>query len=125
MNDIPVAADLLATNILLNHIDNVDGNIIGEIARTTVQKYEIIVRLLRYNNHKCQVSNINALSVFGCPKCNTFSSRRFNLERPLTTCGERVKNVYLRNVYQIRETIFDKVESSSVKYTNQQKLFKI
>ena len=31
---------------------------------------------------------------------------------------------YLRNVYQIRETLFDKPDSFGIKYTCEQKLFK-
>ena len=34
------------------------------------------------------------------------------------------KNVYPRNVYQIRETLFDKLDSFGIKYTSEQKLFK-
>ena len=47
MNDIPSVEDLLTLNILLYDIDIVDGNIIGELARRSVQKYENTVRLLR------------------------------------------------------------------------------
>ena len=125
MNDIPFVEDLLALSILLNDIDIVDGNIIGELARRSKQKYENSVRLLRYNNPKCYVSNINAvLQSFRCPNCDTFFNRTFNLERHLTTCSERVKNVYPMNVYQIRETLFDKLDSFGIKYTSQLKLFK-
>ena len=51
MNDVPTVEDLLALSILLYDIDNVDGNIVGEIARRSLQIYENTVRLLRYNNH--------------------------------------------------------------------------
>ena len=61
MNDIPTVEDLLTLNILLYDIDIVDGNIIGELARRSMQKYNNTVRLLRYNNHICYVSNINAV----------------------------------------------------------------
>ena len=47
MNDIPIVEDLLTLNILLYDIDVVDGNIIGELARRSVKKYENTVRLLR------------------------------------------------------------------------------
>ena len=47
MNYIPIVEDLLTLNILLYDIDIVDGNIVGEIARRSVQKYENTVRLLR------------------------------------------------------------------------------
>ena len=35
-----------------------------------------------------------------------------------------MKNVYPRIVYQIRETLFDKLDSFGIKYTSEQKLFK-
>ena len=46
------------------------------------------------------------------------------MEPNLTTCIERVKNVCPWNVYQIRETLFDKLVSFGIKYTSEQKLFK-
>ena len=125
MNDIPTVEDLLPLKILLHDVDIVDGNIIGELARRSVQNYENTVRLLRYNNHICYVNIINAVfQAFSCPNCDTFFNRTFSLERHLTTCSKRVKNMYPRNVYQIQETLFDKLDSFGIKYTNQQKLFK-
>ena len=53
MNDIPCVEDLLTLKIVLYDIDIVDGNIIGELARRSLQKYNNTVRLLRYNNHIC------------------------------------------------------------------------
>ena len=86
MNDIHFVEDLQTLNILLYDIA---GNIIGKLARRNVQKYENTVRLLRYNNHICYVNNINAvIQSFGCPNCDTFFHRTFNLERHLTTCSE-------------------------------------
>ena len=83
------------------------------------------VRRLRYNNHICYVNNINAVfQSFRCPNCGIFFNRTFNLEQHLTTCSERVKNVYPLNVYQIRKTLFDKLDSFGIKYTSEQKLFK-
>ena len=107
MNNIPSVEDLLTLNIVLYDINIVDVNTIGQLARGTLQKYNNTVRLLRYNNHICSVSNINeAFQAFHCPNCETFFNRTFNLERHLTTCNERVKNVYPGNVYQILETLF-------------------
>ena len=64
MNDIPFVEDLLTLNIVLYDIDIVDGNIIGELARRSVQKYENTVRLLRYNNHICYVNNMQSSNLF-------------------------------------------------------------
>ena len=124
-NDIPFVEDLLTLNFVLYDIDFVDGNIIAELARRSVQKNENTVRLLRYNNHIWYVNNINAVfQSFRCPNCDTFSNRTFNLERHLTTCSERVKNVYPKNVNQTQGTLFDKLDSFDTEYTNEQTLFK-
>ena len=61
MNDISTVEDLLTLNILLYDIDIVDGNIVGELARRIVLKYENTVRLLRYNIHICYLDDINAV----------------------------------------------------------------
>ena len=90
-----------------------------------MQKYGNTVQLLRYNNNICYVNNINAVfQSFRCPNCDTFFNRTFNWERKLTKCSERVKNVHPRNVYQIRETLFDNLDSFGIKYTSEQKLFR-
>ena len=52
MNDIPTVEGLLTLNILLYEIDILDGNIIRELARRSMQKYNNTVRLLRYNTHQ-------------------------------------------------------------------------
>ena len=125
INEIPFVEDLLTLNILLYDIVFVDGNVIGELARRNVKKCENTVRLLRYNNHICYENNINAVfQSFRCLICDTFFNRTFNLERHLTTCKERVKNVYPKNVYQTQETLFDKLNSFGIEYTNERTYFK-
>ena len=116
MNDIPSVADLLILNIVLCDIDNVDGNIIGDLARRSVQKYKYTVRLIRYNKHICYVNNLNEqlrenFQFFRCPICDSFFNRTFNLEQHLSLCSERVKDVYPGNVYQTQEFLFDNLDS--------------
>ena len=41
----------------------------------------------------------------------------------MVRCSERVKHIYLKNVYQLRETLFDKLDSFDIQYTDDQKLF--
>ena len=99
MNHIPVVEDLLTLNIVLYDNDIVDGNITGELARRSLQKYNNTVRLLRYNNRICYVSNINAVfQAFRYPNCDTFFIRTSNVERHLTTCSRRVK-ISIRGTY--------------------------
>ena len=74
MNDIPTVEDLLTLNILMYDVDFVNGNIIGEIARRSLQNYENTVQLLRHNNHICYVNSINAVfQSLRCPNFDTFS----------------------------------------------------
>ena len=58
LNDIPKVEDLLQLKIFLYDIDFVDGELIGELYRRSIQKYEKSVKLIRYNNHICYVKNI-------------------------------------------------------------------
>ena len=102
-----------------------DGELIGELCRRSIQKYEKSVKLLRYNNHICYVNKINALfKAFRCTTCDTFFSKTGNLERHLVTCSDRVKHIYPKNVYELRETLFEKLDAFNIPYKNEQKLFK-
>ena len=70
------------------------------------------------------MNNINAVfHSFRCPNCDTFFNITFNLELHLTTCSERVKNFYPKNVYQTHENLFDKLDSLGNEHANEQTLF--
>ena len=125
LNDIPKVEELLELNIFLYEIDFVDGELIGELCRRSFQKYEKSVKVLRYNNHICYVNNINALfKAFRCTTCDTFFSKTGNLERHLVTCSDRVKHIHPKNVYELRETLFEKLDAFNIKYRSEHKLFK-
>ena len=125
MNDPPIVEDLFLLIIFLYNIDILEGNNIGLLAWRILQEHKNNVKLLRYSNNVCYVSNINAgFQSFRCPNCDSFFKRTSNSERNLTTCSEGVKHVYPRNVYQLRETFFDKLDSIGFKYTSEQKNFK-
>ena len=123
--DIPKIEEMLHLNLFLSDIDFVDGELIGELCRRSIQKYEKSVKVLRYNNHICYVNNINALfKAFRCITCDTFFSKTGNLERNLVTCSDRVKHIYPKNVYKLRETLFEKLDAFNIPYENEQKSFK-
>ena len=124
LNDIPKIEDLLQLNIFLYDIDFVDGELFGELARRSIQKYENSVKALRYNNHICYVNNINALfKTFRCTTCDTILSKTGNLERHLVLCSDRVNHIYPKNVYELRETLFEKLDAFNIPFENEQKLF--
>ena len=121
LNDIPKVEDLLQLNIFLYDTDFVDGELIGELCRRSVQKYENSVKLSRYNNHMCYVNNINAFfKAFQCTTSYTFFSKAGNLERHLVTCSDRFKYIYPKNVYELREALFEKLDAFNIPYRNEQ-----
>ena len=125
MDDIPTVEEISGLNIFLYDVDIVEGSLVGELVRRSVQKHPSTVRLLRYNSHICNVANPHALfNAFSCPTCDCYFNRPGNLERHLTTCQERVKQVYPKSVYQLKETLFDKLDSFNIPYTDEQQLFK-
>ena len=124
MTDIPKVEEIFLLNSFLYDIDFVDGELIWELAGRSIQKFEKSVKLLRFNNHIFYVSDMNSFfTSFRCSKCDTMFSKTGNLERHLTTCSERVKHFYPKNVYQLRETLFEKLDSFIIPYREDQKLF--
>ena len=112
MDDIPSVEDTVGINIFVYDINLIDGAMVGELARRSIKKYEKNVQLIRYNSHICYVDNINAIfKASRCPTCDTYFQKTGNLERYLVRCSERVKHIYPKNVYQLRETLFDKLDS--------------
>ena len=61
---------------------------------------------------------------FRSSTCDTIFSKTGNLERHLITCSERVKHIYPKNVYQLRETLFEKLDFFKIPYREDQKLFR-
>ena len=124
MGDIPSVEDIVGINIFIYDIDLIDGAMVGELARRSIKKYEKNVQLIQYNSHICYVDNIHALfKAFRCPTCDTYLQKTGNLERHLVRCSELVKHIYPKNVYQLRETLFDKLDSFDIQYTDDQKIF--
>ena len=64
-----------------------------------------------------------ASTAFRCPSNDTSFNRKTNFERQSIGCNGQVKQTYKKNVYQIRETLFDKLDSFAIECTNEQILF--
>ena len=122
MNDIPIVEDLVQKNIHLYDIDFDDGGMVAELARISVGRLSNTVWLLRYNSHICYVSAINVpFKAYRCPSCDQFEAG--NLERHWTTCMEQVKQISLKKVHHLRETLFDKLGSFGIPCTDNQNFF--
>ena len=66
MTDIPKVEEIMQLNIFFYDIDSADGELIGELPRRSIQKFEKSVNFLRYNNHICYV--------IGTPYSNLFTA---------------------------------------------------
>ena len=42
----------------------------------------------------------------------------------MVTCSDRVKHIYPKTVYEVRETLFEKLDAFNIPYRKEQKLFK-
>ena len=125
MTDNSKVAEMLQLSIFLYDIDFVDGELIGELARRGVQKFEKSIKLSRYSNQNFYVSDMNSFfKSFRCSTCDTIFSKTGNLERHFITCSEWVKQTHLKNVYQLRGALFEKLYSFDIPYRWDQKLLK-
>ena len=105
-NDISKVEDLLQLNTFLFDFDFVDGDLIGEPCRRSIQNYEKSAKLLRNNNHTCYVNNINALfKAFRCFTCDTLFSNTGNLERHLVIVVI-VLNIFNKRIFTNWEESF-------------------
>ena len=86
MTDIPEMEEMLQLSIFLHDIDLLDGELIRELARSRIEKFEKSVKLLRYNNHICYVRDTNSFfNSFRCRTCDTIFSKTGKLGRHLIT----------------------------------------
>ena len=99
MTGILKVEEMLQLKIFPYDIDFVDGELIGELARRSIQKFEKRVKLLRYNNHICYVSDmISFLKSFRCSTCDTIFSKTGNMERHRLH-AESESSIFIRGMY--------------------------
>ena len=95
-----------------------------EHVRRSIPNFEKTVELLLQNYHLCYVNSIISLvKFFGSSTCDTFFSKNDNLERLLVDCIERLERFYPKNVYELRECIFEKLDAFKFPYKNEQFFF--
>ena len=118
MDNLPIVEDVVEKNIFIYDIDIEDGDFVGELAGRSIGKYKNTVKLLRYTNHIFYVNNIdNFFKCFRCPTCDTFFHKADHFNRHLLCCKDRNKNFYPKNVYSLRETLFEKLDGFNIEYT--------
>ena len=124
LEDLHIVERLAEVNILVYDIEVSDGGIIGELAERSLRRFNSTATLLRYNNHICYFTDVNKVfKSFRCSTCNTFFTKSSNLHRHMPKCEELVKNIYPKSVYQLRETLFDKLRAFDIEVADGDTLF--
>ena len=68
LDNLPIVGNDVQKNIFIYDIDLEDGNFVGDLSGRSIGKKEDTEKLLRYNNHKIYVNNIdNFFKFFRCP----------------------------------------------------------
>ena len=70
-------------------------------------------------------NNIN--SFFKCfrrPSCDNFFNKSDNFSKYLLKCKDRVKHIYPKNMYELRATLFERLEGFSLLVSEDNKLLK-
>ena len=98
--------------------------LIGELARS-IGNLSNTVRLLRYNSLICYVSNVNVLlKAYRCPSFDQFINKGAQLERLPETFEEELKHIHPKDVCQLGQTLFDKLDVSGIPYSDDHRIFK-
>ena len=120
----PVVEEIVQRNIFIYDFDIQEGEYIGELARRSIGIFDKTVKLLRFNNHIIHTNDIdNFFKCFRCPSCDTFFHKSDNFNQHLLRCKDRVRHIYPKNVYELRETSFEKLEGFNLPVSEDNKLF--
>ena len=99
MTDIPKVEDLLQLNIFLYDIDFVDGELIGELARKSIQKFEKSVKLLRYSiTFATSTTSMHFSKPSGVLRVTLFSQRR-GIRNDIWLLIVIVLNIYTQKMF--------------------------
>ena len=125
VEDLPVVEEIVQRNIFIYDFDIQEGEYVVELARRSIGRFDRTVKLLRFNNHIIDTNDIDSFfKCFRCPSCDTFFKRSEFLNKHLLRCKDRVKHIYPKNVYELRDTLFEKLEVFSLPVSEDNKLFK-
>ena len=124
LNEIPKVEDLLQLIIFLYDIDFVDGELIGELCRRSVQKYERGVKICATTITFATSTTSTHCYKRSCVLRVTHFSQRRGIWNHICFFVVIVLSIYPNNVCKPRKTRFEKLDAFSIPYRNEQKLFK-
>ena len=111
-------------HIFIYDFDIPEGEYVGELAQRSSGRFDKTVKLLIFNNHIIHTNDIDPLFMcFRCPSCDTFFKRSEFINKHLLRCKDRVKHIYPKNVYELRETLFEKLERFNLPFSEDNSFF--
>ena len=124
VEDLHVVEEIVQRNIFIYDFDFQEGEYVGELARRSIGRFDKTVKLLRFNNHIIHTNDFDSFfKCFRCPSCDTLFNKSDNFNKHLLRCKDRVKHIYPKNVYELREILFEKLEGFSLPVSQDNKLF--
>ena len=126
LEDLNFVELLAEVNVLVYDIEVSAVGKIGELAERSLRRFNSTATLLRYTNNTCYVTDVNKVFIpFRCSMCNTFITMSSNLQYHMRKCEELVNNFYPKSLYQLRETLFDKLRAVEIAVAEGDTLFNI
>ena len=104
--------------VLVYDLEVSGSGIFRELSERSLQGFSSTANLLRYNIHIRYVTDV--IKVFRWFSCSTFEKffrRSSFLQRFLPECEEFVRDIYPGSVYQLTETLFDKLKALDIEVT--------
>ena len=124
VEDLPVVEEIVQRNIFIYDFDIQEGDYVGELTRRIIGRPDKTVKLLRFNIDIIHTNDIDSFfKCVRCPSCDTLFKRSEFLDKHLLRCKDRVKHFYPKNVYELRETLFEKLEGFNLPVSEDNKLF--
>ena len=111
-------------NIFIYEFGIQEGEYVRDLARRSIGKFDKTVKLLRFNNHIIHTNDIDSFyKCFRYLSRDTFFHKLDHFNQHLVRCKDRLKRIFSKNVYELRETLFEKLEEFNLPVSEDNKLF--
>ena len=122
--DLPVVEEIMQRNIFLNDFNMQEGDYVGKLAKQCIGKFDKTIGLLRFNNHIFHTNDINSFfKCSRCPNCDNLFHESDHFIQHLLRSKDRVRHIYPENVYELSETLFEKLKEFNLPVSEEIELF--
>ena len=125
-SDISLLENIANVNInIYSASKSQDGTVCGEQLRRSLGLKTDTCHLLQIGKHVCYINNLETLfHRYKCVTCGKFFNHRGHLNRHTKLyCSDSVRNIYPGKIYNITQTIFEKLEEIGITVDKNDRLF--